>query len=631
MPPREATHAYADYFTSLDQYEQILPGNNNNFPQNTAAEPVDEDGDGSSVSFMDENVGEVQPQQQVDPLSIDPTTELMTSNPSHAMSLENDEGDDEEEEEEESRIIQRRRLGEHPTSMTMHTPPRGGQMMPWWMQTVAPGAVAVSPGSPDSSVPEMEQSSVSSPANTTMSTLASHNTTAPIDTRNLRSIPRGNIPPPPILRFCPRSTTITDLKYFAERGCIVPLLAALETPRLVALGARLLADYAKCSTRRVAVASNLRILEFLMHTMNLTEAVPFPSLQQMQGREYAVECVRSLTATEESDMYLLQCRGMLDCLAQIAGSNIPAVQELTPLSLSPRQAALYVARGNKSRLHACIAIMNLSCGKTNKKAIASHASVLRALVRVMSLPFNFNNISASEAQLQQHHIEVVLKGVTCVKNLSNADVNDAVLLGCTGLVSQLGQVARNACLFVAYYESGSEELAHMQEDSQGQQLKECAQQACTNACLALMNLSISKSNKYTVFKAPGIMESLMCVLVHGKGEARVKACSALSNLAIGYSNKVPMLHYPGFVQCILQLIQEDMSMDGDDKDEQDDTIQQAVRTKACSILWSFAAESKNQVPVVQRGDILPVLVQGKCFMHLVCKYIENLSALRFLY
>ena len=59
-----------------------------------------------------------------------------------------------------------------------------------------------------------------------------------IQHRNLRTIPRGNIPPPPILRFCPRTTTITDLKYFAERGCIVPLLAALETPRLVALGAR---------------------------------------------------------------------------------------------------------------------------------------------------------------------------------------------------------------------------------------------------------------------------------------------------------------------------------------------------------------------------------------------------------
>lgn len=114
----------------------------------------------------------------------------------------------------------------------------------------------------------------------------------------------------------------------------------------------------------------------------------------------------------------------------------------------------------------------------------------------------------------------------------------------------------------------------------------------TNACLALMNLSISKANKHTVFNTDGVMGALMNVLGktspdHGRrssanNEARIKACSALSNLAIGYENKIPMFNYPGFVKSILQVIETDTG---------------EARTKACSILWSFAAEMKNQVPV----------------------------------
>jgi hypothetical protein len=135
-----------------------------------------------------------------------------------------------------------------------------------------------------------------------------------------------------------------------------------------------------------------------------------------------------------------------------------------------------------------------------------------------------------------------------------------------------------------------------------------------------MNLSISKTNKHRVFRTPGVMEALMVVLERttaqgSDNEARIKACSALSNLAIGYDNKIPMFSYPGFVDAILNVIKSDTG---------------EARTKACSILWSFAAEMRNQVPVrkqcdgrirceltatnavsqvVHRGDILPVLVQ----------------------
>jgi hypothetical protein len=204
--------------------------------------------------------------------------------------------------------------------------------------------------------------------------------------------------------------------------------------------------------------------------------------------------------------------------------------------------------------------MNLSCGKANKIEIAKVPDVLEAMRDVM--------VNSSD--------EARLKATTCIKNLSNADANDAALLSTPGLVEALGHVAARTCT----PETG-------------------ATPCTTNACLALMNLSISKSNKHRVFRTPGVMDALMTVLERttaqgSSTEARTKACSALSNLAIGYDNKIPMFSYPGFVDAILNVIQTDSG---------------EARTKACSILWSFAAEMKNQVPVVQRGDILPVLVR----------------------
>jgi len=350
------------------------------------------------------------------------------------------------------------------------------------------------------------------------------------------------------LSFGP-NTTVSDLKYFAERGCIVALLQALNTPRLVTLGTRMLADYAKMSHRRVAVASNKRILEFVQRTM-----LQVSEQADWVGREYAVETVRSLTATEESDRYLMGTYGLLNTLALVArgGPFVTHIQESGVRCTVPLAS-------EKARLHACIAIMNLSCGKANKIEIAKVQDVLEAMRDVM--------LNSSD--------EARLKATTCIKNLSNADANDAALLGTPGLVEALGHVAAVTCST----ETG-------------------ATPCTTNACLALMNLSISKANKHRVYRTPGVMDALMTVLGRTTGhasssEARVKACSALSNLAIGYDNKIPMFNYPGFVEAILGVIQADTG---------------EARTKACSILWSFAAEMKNQVPVVQRGDILPVLV-----------------------
>mmetsp|Transcript_34154 Transcript_34154/g.80391 ORF Transcript_34154/g.80391 Transcript_34154/m.80391 type:complete len:1212 (+) Transcript_34154:179-3814(+) len=378
-----------------------------------------------------------------------------------------------------------------------------------------------------------------------------HNTNIPESPPGQTSEEESPIPNSPnsiMLSFGP-NTRVDDLKYFAERGCIVALLQALNTPRLVTLGTRMLADYAKMSHRRVAVASNRRILEFVQRTMlHVSE-----QNQEWLGREYAVETVRSLTATEESDRYLMGTYGLLNTLALVARGG-PFVAP------HPGSSGTIPLASEKARLHACIAIMNLSCGKANKIEIAKIPEVLQAMRDVMLT-------SGDEARL---------KATTCIKNLSNADANDAALLGTPGLVEALGRMATATC---------SPETG--------------ATPCTTNACLALMNLSISKANKHRVFRTPGVMTALMTVLERttaqgSSTEARIKACSALSNLAIGYDNKIPMFNYPGFVDAILNVILTDRG---------------EARTKACSILWSFAAEMKNQVPVVQRGDILPVLVR----------------------
>jgi len=435
---------------------------------------------------------------------------------------------------------------------------------------------------------------------------------------------------PPPLSFG-SETTISDLTYYAEKGCIVDVLAALTNPYLKTLGSRMLADYAKMPNRRVAVASNTRILEFVQCTaleIGAYQSAPgnFDYIQKYTsstwlGREYAVETVRSLTAAEENDGYLMNSPGLLQMLALVArggpfvqhvptqqsgglfgsalASSDPVVVAVPPPTFQdngtpgPRlmmDNTMGVA-SDKARLHACIAIMNLSCGKSNKIEITSVKEILEGMRDVM-LGRHFStqprsSLSSSRASNTLAD-EASLKATTCIKNLSNADANDAALLATPGLVETLGYVAEATC-----------------------HPKTGATTCTTHACLALMNLSISKANKNRVFRTPGVMDALMAVITRTAPkanaaatsdppnpkdpnfEARVKACSALSNLAIGYDNKIPMFNYPGFVESILTVIKTDKA---------------EARTKACSILWSFAAEMKNQVPVVQRGDILPALV-----------------------
>jgi len=440
---------------------------------------------------------------------------------------------------------------------------------------------------------------------------------------------------PPPLSFG-SETTISDLTYYAEKGCIVDVLAALTNPHLKTLGSRMLADYAKMPHRRVAVASNTRILEFVQctaleignvrgqqyypnahgapHSSSAYDHVAKYTSPSWLGREYAVETVRSLTAAEENDRYLMNAAGLLQMLALVARGG-PFIQHASSPSLQGYSSEPVVVAvppptfedngtpgprlmidntmgvaSDKARLHACIAIMNLSCGKSNKIEITGVKEILEAMRDVMlGRHFSHPPRDSSSSSRSSSNVadEARLKATTCIKNLSNADANDAALLGTPGLVETLGYVAEATC-----------------------HPKTGATTCTTHACLALMNLSISKANKNRVFRTPGVMDALMAVITRtaprttSSGaepsnpkdpnfEARVKACSALSNLAIGYDNKIPMFNYPGFVESILTVIRTDKA---------------EARTKACSILWSFAAEMKNQVPVVQRGDILPALV-----------------------
>merc|ERR1719354_1360159 len=114
---------------------------------------------------------------------------------------------------------------------------------------------------------------------------------------------------------------------------------------------------------------------------------------------------------------------------------------------------------------------------------------------MMAVPENFSPATSSQAMSGNSNAtpksvseEARLKATTCIKNLSNADRNDAALLGAEGLIEALAHVARKTCF-----------------GPKG------ANNCTTNACLALMNLSISKANKHKVFNTEGVMDSLMYV------------------------------------------------------------------------------------------------------------------------
>jgi hypothetical protein len=235
-------------------------------------------------------------------------------------------------------------------------------------------------------------------------------------------------------------------------------------------------------------------LEFTLQTMQgqiSQNYVPYNHTEEERtcrerAVEYAVETIRSLTATEESDAPLMQTPGLLVGLAMMArggpigvpsATNSPRSSATSPRRVSDLASALrpisqsssssgggspvsimsqHVARSDsppltkpitsdwpvmnsKTRLHACIAIMNLSCGKSNKIQIAQLPLVLQSMRHVMMDAATTSEWQAltTSANAAQHLQESRLKATTCIKNLSNADANDANLLHTPGLVEAL--------------------------------------------------------------------------------------------------------------------------------------------------------------------------------------------------
>mmetsp|Transcript_2462 Transcript_2462/g.6170 ORF Transcript_2462/g.6170 Transcript_2462/m.6170 type:complete len:1060 (+) Transcript_2462:326-3505(+) len=404
------------------------------------------------------------------------------------------------------------------------------------------------------------------------------------------------------------------------------------------------------------------------------------------AQEGAAELIRTLTAHEVMDPYLMSAAYQEQPVHHHhnKAEEGPAIQEEVddesseeddvPLQLQPRTRGTTSTTTNhhhhnnqydllcvlahvvqdsvsalpQARIHAGIAMMNLSCGQANKARMAQCADVLQAMKSILyeqaqqrqeDCRQDWETTTTTNDGSNQNLLETLqLKAATTLKNLSNLDSNDVALISCPGMLHALGHVILQTTLRTSHYH-------HLG----GGNSSTGPTATTTNACMALMNLSISKRYKSQIYHTPGVMQALLTVLAqtsilnmptllslpqeeglwesnHNKSssdteaasspkptatetpppamittlnssaqEARIRACSVLSNLAIGYDNKISMFIYPGFVEAILVMIRTDPG---------------EARSKACSILWSLAAEMENQVPMVhERHDIVPVLIQ----------------------
>ena len=376
-----------------------------------------------------------------------------------------------------------------------------------------------------------------------------------------------------LARMDPQSTTLEDLAQLAsDSPDIHTFLRAIQlsrSPRLFVLTMRLFTDYARVHDEKLTIFADPQVLEFIARIMRGHDWL---------AQECAAEVIRTLTAHEAMDPFLMNAPGLLSLLSRIAQGGDGSNDDFTGLVIP------------QARIHASIAIMNLSCGQGNKATLASSPEVLQALKLILLEPLKIKNTNQS-TQVLSFDETLRLKATTTLKNLSNLDTNDVHLISFPGLVHALGQVIlETSCASP----TGATPIT-------------------TNACMTLMNLSISKHYKCQVYHTPGVMQALLTVLsrtssqveegsdsvaptnhVAAAQEARTRACSVLSNLAIGYNNKVSMFLYPHFIETILLIIREDKG---------------EARSKACSILWSLAAEMENQVPMVKRSDVLPELIQ----------------------
>ncbi|KAL7558668.1 hypothetical protein ACA910_010042 [Epithemia clementina (nom. ined.)] len=415
----------------------------------------------------------------------------------------------------------------------------------------------------------------------------------------IRSRPSTSSPCEPWCLFDlnPETITLQDLERFAEEDShFVPSLVEYiyhsKSPRLICLILRLLMCNAKAAKNMhwftTTSCSNTNSHTNAPIVLELATS-SLANCQDWLGQECAGDLIRTLSAHSAMDPYLLKMDlNLLPILALVAQGGFLVgchakpephpLWTLYPLITTPVGEFIVTEH---ARIHACVALLNLSCGSLSCKTILAHSAPLMQGLKTILL-------DPSDDVFR-------IKAVTIIKNLSSLDSNDAAIVQYPGLLHALGQILWESTISQLGPRMGEIETSSAECLAQG-------------ACVTLMNLSISKHFKYQIFKAPGVVPALLTILEKKEDklplsreralnkfskEARLQACTVLSNLAIGYSVKSPMLQYPGFVDAILRTLATD---EGE------------IQSKAGSILWSLAAEKKNQAALVQRGDVLPVLI-----------------------
>ena len=436
-------------------------------------------------------------------------------------------------------------------------------------------------------------------------------------------------------------TTYDDLERVAYQHyqyCLDDMVQAIydtQSPRLVCLMLRFLAQQAKSSHQlhwftihhhknhsydhlgaTTPYATNKSgILKLVASTLTSHRGCD-PQDPLWAAHETACQVIRTLSCHQAMDTFLLSPElGLLSALAWIArgGTHDTSTTTTTTTRMTqPWWSGTPQQRPNQqvteqARLHACVTLMNLSCGSSEAKSkVARSTSVMETLKELVVLVKDDNEATNDRT--------FCLHALTTLKNLSVLTTNDVPLASFPGLLQILGHVLWQATSQFGLLVRRTNTMDTMSEFSSTKDF------VAHSACLTLMNLSVSKQYKKEIFITPGVLPALLAILQgfssppqsalsplstnHGMGhelstqdgfrpERRLAACTVLSNLAIGYNIKGPLFRYPGLVSQVLHLMTTESG---------------ELQSKAGSILWSLAADKRNQKPMVQRKDVVPVLV-----------------------
>jgi len=246
--------------------------------------------------------------------------------------------------------------------------------------------------------------------------------------------------------------------------------------------------------------------------------------------------------------------------------------------ITSRQFVHYSEELSSLRHAAYEALSHISqhCNDATKITLAEHSGLLESLRDTLILK---NQTPPTTPQSSKQHLTYILpshyQAATILSHISTVPHNHKRIVDCHALAEALAMVA----------------MASMDEETT----------YCV--CRTFTNLTFeSVEMRDRLFRTAGVVDALLLVMMTrrenthchsgncGGGERRLMACSALANLTISYDNIVPLFEYPGFLDAILSVMREDMQ-------EKDNYYDQKIRSKLCGILWSLAAETKNQTSV----------------------------------